>query len=153
MRKVLIAAALLATASVTTIAFAQVKPLNSDGMYDQTITMQQQDSIAPPTAVDDTDARSLASDQEVGEARRAYRNACNAHESPGFCDCVTAGVAQALMPAEVRMAARTIGERINAQGDASIASDSDNTMGAESSAMRIEQVEGHYAAACAQFRG
>jgi hypothetical protein len=155
MRTVLMAAALLATASVTTIAFAQVKPLNSDGVYDQTVTPQYDpmSQVGAPTAVDPTDARSLASDRDVGEARRAYRNACNQYESPGFCDCVTAGVAQGLMPEEVRIAARTIGERITAQGDAAIASDSDDTMDAQSSAMRIEQVEGHYAAACAQFRG
>lgn len=151
MRKALLAAALLATASATTVAFAQVKPLNPDGMYDQTLPMDPM-GVGEPTAVDATDARSLASDREVGEARRAYRNACTALESPGFCDCVTAGVAQALMPAEVRMAARTIDDRIGAEGDTAFAAESDDTMGAESSAMRIEQIEGHYAAACAQFR-
>ncbi len=53
---------------------------------------------------------------------------------------------------EVRIAGRTIGERINAQGDAAYASESDATA-AMSTAERIEQVEGHYADACAAFRG
>jgi hypothetical protein len=99
------------------------------------------------------DARMIASDQEVGEARRAYRAACDRVESTGFCECVTAGVAQALHPSEVRIAARTIGNRITAQGDAAMTSETDSTAGLESSAARIEQVEGHYADACAQFRG
>lgn len=156
MRKLLAAAALLSAASITTFAFAQIKPLDQDGTYVGAVTAQQQSPVAPnvgmPAELAAPDARTLASDREVGEARRAYRNACNQYQSPGFCDCVTAGVAQALMPAEVRIAARTIGERINAQGDAAIASESDNTMGAESSAERIELVEGHYAGACASLR-
>lgn len=152
MRKLLAAAALVSAVSLTTFAIAQTKPLDPNGQYNPTISSQ-----LPPTAnvlpvTPTPDARQLASDQEVGVARRAYRAACQQHESAGFCDCVTAGVAQALMPAEVRIAARTIGERINAQGDAAIASDTDNTYGAESSAERIEQVEGHYADACQQFR-
>jgi hypothetical protein len=99
------------------------------------------------------DARSLASDEEVGEARRYYRAQCSEHESAAFCDCVTAGVAQALMPAEVRIAARTIGERVTAQGDALVASESDGSFAAAaSSAQRIARVEGHYADACAIYR-
>jgi hypothetical protein len=155
MRKLLAAAALLSPASITTIAVAQIKPLNPDGSYAGAEITQQAPMTAPtgaPVELAVPDARSLASDREVGEARRYYRAQCNQYQSPGYCDCVTAGVAQALMPAEVRIAARTIGERINAQGDAYIASDSDSTIGAESSAARIEQVEAHYAAACAQFR-
>ena len=108
--------------------------------------------FGPETEIKATDARSLASDQAVGEARRYYRAQCNQYESPGFCECVTAGVAQALMPEEVRIAGRTISERINAQGDAGAASQSDASV-AMSSAERIGQVEGHYADACAQFRG
>lgn len=153
MRKLLAAAVLLSAASITTIAIAQ-KPLKPD---DQLVTEQTVQSPAPmiapaggPSVV--PDARALASDWEVGEARRAYRAACSRHENAGFCDCVTAGVAQALMPAEVRIAARTFGERIPAQGDAYAAADTDVTDAGASSAARIEQVEAHYADACSQFR-
>jgi hypothetical protein len=159
MRKMLIAAALLSAASVTTIALAQTKPLDPDGMYDPAITTQQTmepsaPMIAPaggPSVV--PDARAMASDQEVGEARRAYRASCNSSgENAGFCDCVTAGVAQVLMPSEVRIAARTFGDRIPAQGDSYAAAQSDMTPVGASSAERIEQVEAHYADACSQFR-
>jgi hypothetical protein len=94
------------------------------------------------------DARSVASDREVGEARRYYRQQCNRHEAAGFCECVTAGVAQELAPAEVRMAARTVGERITAQGDTAGAGNE----AAATPEARIAQVESHYADACAQFR-
>ena len=104
------------------------------------------------TAAPTPDARSLATDQDVGQARRAYRAACQQHESAGFCDCLTAGVAQALMPQEVRIAARTIGQRINAQGDAYGSESSDMTETGANSQTRIEQVEAHYADACQQFR-
>jgi hypothetical protein len=144
MRKAFAAAALLSAVSLTTIAIAQTKPVDPMPVQEQTAPM-----VAPatgsPTVI--PDARSLASDQQVGEARRAYRAACNRHENAGFCDCVTAGVAQVLMPDEVRLAARTFGERIPAQGDA-YQSDSP----AMSSAARIAQVEAQYANACAQFR-
>lgn len=135
MKKFIMTALLATVVSAGAIAYAQVD-----------------DTMAPPTA-GTTDARSLASDQSVGEARRYYRAQCNQYESAGFCDCVTAGVAQALLPQEVRIAGRTIGERITAQGDASIASDTDVSDAPMSSAERIEQVESHYADACAQFRG
>jgi hypothetical protein len=152
MRKLLAAAVLLSAASVTTIAIAQ-KP-GEPNMTTQQTMQDPAPMIAPaggPSVV--PDARALASDQEVGEARRAYRAACDRYESTGFCECVTAGVAQALHPSEVRIAARTIGDRITAQGDATVASETDSTVGLESSAARIDQVEGHYADACAQFRG
>lgn len=148
MRKLFAAVALVSAVSLTTFAVAQTKPLDADAQFDASLAMQQ--PIAPVAPV--PDARSLASDQDVGDARRAYRAACERFQAPGYCDCVTAGVAQALMPAEVRIAARTIGERINAQGDAAIATESDSTVGVESSAERIEQIEGHYANACEQFR-
>lgn len=155
MRKLVMTAALALSVSAGAIAYAQVKaepmvgvraaPLDSGVPAPRT-------AMAPETPVNTTDARSLASDQAVGDARRYYRNQCNQYESPGFCECVTAGVAQALMPEEVRIAGRTIGDRITAQGDAAYASQSDASV-AMSSAERIEQVEGHYADACAQFRG
>ncbi len=135
MRKFIIAALLATAVSAGAVAYAQVA-----------------DSINAP-AQGTTDARSMASDRDVGEARRYYRAQCSRHESAGFCECVTAGVAQALMPEEVRIAARTIEERITAQGDAAIASESDGSTQPMSSAERIAQVEGHYADACTQFRG
>ncbi len=157
MRKVLAAAVLVGTVSLGSIALAQVKPLGTEGQYGPSLATQQTMSadpaLNPPADAAPQDARSIASDQEVGEARRAYRAACNRVESTGFCECVTAGVAQALHPSEVRVAARTVGDRITAQGDAALASETDSTAGLESSAARIEQVEGHYADACAQFRG
>ena len=144
MRKAFAAAALLSAVSLTTIAIAQTKPVDPMPVQEQTETM-----VAPatgsPTVI--PDARSLASDQQVGEARRAYRAACNRHENAGFCDCITAGVAQALMPDEVRLAARTFGERIPAQGDAY-----QSDQPAMSSAARIALTEAQYANACAQFR-
>jgi hypothetical protein len=159
MRKMLVAAALLSAASITGIAIAQTKPLNQDGVYEPSLQTQQTmepsaPMVAPaggPSVV--PDAQALASTQEVGQARRAYRAACQSNgENFGFCDCVTAGVAQALMPSEVRIAARTFGDRIPAQGDAYAAAQSDATGADASSADRIAQVEAHYADACAQFR-
>ena len=135
MRKFVLTALLAATVSGGAIAYAQV-------------------ADTAPAPMVTTDARSHASDRDVGEARRFYRAQCNrAGETPGFCDCVTAGVAQALMPEEVRIAARTLDDRLTAQGDATIASDSDAASVGANSADRIAQVEGHYADACAQFRG
>jgi hypothetical protein len=157
--RTLIAAAVLAGAvSLGSIAIAQIKPLDPDGQYDPTMTstqqvMTQESTLNPAADPAPQDARTMASDREVGEARRAYRASCERYESHGFCECVTAGVAQALHPSEVRIAARTIGDRITAQGDAAMSSQTDSTAGLESSAARIEQVESHYADACAQFRG
>jgi len=151
MRKFVVTAVLALSVSAGAIAYAQVKDPPLIGTRAASMD-ESAPVIAPEAEITSTDARSLASDQAVGDARRYYRAQCNQHESAGFCECVTAGVAQALMPEEVRIAGRTIGERINAQGDAGIASQSDATA-AMSSAERIEQVEGHYADACAQFRG
>ncbi len=89
---------------------------------------------------------------EVGVTRRAYRAACDRHEWHGFCECVTAGMAQGLAPAEMRLAARTIGERINAQGDAPAAAETDTAPTGASSQERVEHTESHYADVCAQFR-
>ena len=154
MRKFVVTAMLALSVSAGAIAYAQTK---DETAVQQGVRGTPLDSAAPApmlrseTPIVTTDARSLASDQAVGEARRYYRAQCVQHQSPGFCECVTAGVAQALMPDEVRIAARTIGERINAQGDAAPSSQSDASA-AMSTAERIEQVEGHYADACAQFR-
>ncbi len=149
MKKLLASVVLALSVSAGAIAYAQIK----DEPAMEGVQAQPMDAtpVASEAEVTATDARSLASDQAVGEARRYYRAQCNQYESAGFCDCVTAGVAQALMPDEVRLAGRTIRERITAQGDTGAASDSDATA-AMSSAERIEQVEGHYADACASFR-
>jgi hypothetical protein len=155
MRKVFAASILVGVVSLASIAVAQVKPLGPDGQYEPALPTQQTMTARSAMAADESaqDARMIASDQEVGEARRAYRAACDRVESIGFCECVTAGIAQALHPSEVRIAARTVGDRIMAQGDAEMASETDSTAGLQSSAARIEQVEAHYADACAQFRG
>lgn len=149
MRTPLLAALLLCTTSVAGVALAQTdaKPVIEAPAVTESALGAPLSDMAPTP-----DARTIASDQEVGEARRAYRNACNEYESPGFCDCVTAGVAQVLMPSEVRIAARTIGERITAEGDAAYAGESDRPPEGASSAERIEHVEGYYAGSCAQFR-
>lgn len=147
-----LAAALLLSAALASIAIAQDK---LPGTPQETGVVASPIQAAPagsPESLAAPDARTLAGDAEVGEARRAYRAACQRHETASFCDCVTAGVAQALMPSEVRIAARTFGERIPAQGDTIAPSDSDNTVGLESSAARIEQVEAHYTGACAAYR-
>jgi hypothetical protein len=135
MRTIVVSALLVTTLTAGGLALAQTKL-----------------ETAPPVAMSAPDARSLASDQAVGEARRAYRAACSAHQNAAYCDCTTAGVAQALMPDEVGIAARTIGERINAEGDTLSAPESDAPPVNASSAERIEHVEGFYANACAAYR-
>jgi hypothetical protein len=50
------------------------------------------------------DARSTASDEEVRDARRAYRAACQQSQSEGYCECMTGGMAQALPPSELAVA-------------------------------------------------
>lgn len=144
MKTLLTAALLVSVASFAGLALA--------GPIDPTDPSSTTSDAAVSAPAPAPDARSLATDQDVGQARRAYRAACQRHESAGFCDCVTAGVAQALMPQEVRIAARTIGQRINAQGDAQGAESSDMTEAGANSQARIEQVEAHYADACQQFR-
>ena len=160
--KSIITAALIASAmSIATFAAAQTGDFQKPDIYATPQTPVANVIVIPPvtgsvlpggpTVI--PDGRSMASDQEVGAARRYYRQQCNNVESRGFCECVTAGVAQALAPAEVRMAARTIRERITAQGDSAGASvSSDATLGAQNSEQRVEQIEGHYADACIQFR-
>ncbi len=134
--KLLLAAALLSAASFAAFAAEPKAPVT-------------------PQGENAADARSVASDQEVGQARRYYRSQCNRYESAPFCDCVTAGVAQALAPGDLRLAGRTIRERITAQGDAANSSNADPPIadGDQAGAMaRIEQAEGHYVDACSSFR-
>jgi hypothetical protein len=146
MKTAFAAALMLTTVSAAGFALAQesAKPPMEQANPNASATP------APPAA-EAPDARQIASDAEVGQARRYYRAQCNRYESSGFCDCVTAGVAQALSPKEVRMAARTIGERITAQGDAGGGGVSDQTDSVDPR-LRIQQIEGHYADACQQFR-
>jgi hypothetical protein len=134
--KVLLAAALFSAASFAAFA-AEPKP-------DVPAVAVTGETVA--------DARVVASDAEVGQARRAYRAQCGRYESAAFCECVTAGVAQALSPSDVRLAARTIRERITAQGDAAASAETDPPINQGDAMSRIEQTEGHYADACAQFR-
>lgn len=146
MKSAILAGALFAAASAATFAFAQdvgVKPMEQ-------ANPNASATPAPPSA-EAPDARQVASDADVGVARRAYRASCQRYQSFGFCDCLTAGVAQALAPSEVRIAARDIGSWINAQGDAAGRADSDSTPSGASSAMRIEQVQSHYAETCQSF--
>jgi hypothetical protein len=155
MRKFAIAAALLSAASLTSIAIAQDKPKPDEPVLEGSVTQEQQPVVedAVLAQASTNDARSLASDADVGQARRAYRAACERSESHAFCECVTAGVAQALMPAELRMATRGIDERISAQGDAASGGESSDAVpeGATSQ-QRIEIIEGHYADTCATLR-
>lgn len=163
MKTLITAALMIAAASFGAIAAAQTYDIKKPDIFaaaQQTpapnliIVPPVTGAVLPggPTVI--PDGRAMASDSEVGSARRYYRDRCDTVESTGFCTCVSAGVAQALAPAEVRIAARTIRERISAQGDAALQAEmSDATPRAQNSVERIEQIEGHYADACAQFRG
>lgn len=141
-------AALAAAASLSLLA-ATTSPQTDASPTPATPSVTAAPLVSPAPQ---PDARSVASDAEVGEARRAYRAQCSTIENAAFCDCVTAGVAQALAPAEVRMAARTIRGRLDAQGDAPRSDNSDSTPIGADAMTRIEQVEAHYADACAAYR-
>jgi hypothetical protein len=137
MKTAILAAVLFAAASATTFAFAQDAGLKPQ----EPANVNASATPAPPSA-ESPDARQVASDADVGVARRNYRASCERYQSPGFCDCLTAGVAQALAPADVNVAARGIGTWINAQSNA----------GDASNASHIERVQAHYADTCSQFR-
>ena len=81
MRTPLLAALLLCTTAVAGVALAQTdaKPVMDAPAITESALGEPMPDVAPTP-----DARSLASDREVGEARRAYRNACNQYESPGL---------------------------------------------------------------------
>lgn len=107
----------------------------------------------PPGYV--ADAQSTYSAQDVAAARQAYRAACQGHQSPEFCQCLAAGVAQAMSPALVRRASRGIGDRLADLGSPASQPiyQADARLGAEDPEGRIAAVEGHYASgACLQFR-
>jgi hypothetical protein len=64
------------------------------------------------------DARSTASDEDVRVARRAYRGACERHNSTGYCECMTGGMAQALSPSELAVAtAAFTGAQVSASAE------------------------------------
>lgn len=147
MKTAILAAALFAAASITTFAFAQ-----DDGVKPMEQANPNASATPAPPSVEAPDARQIASDADVGAARRTYRASCERYEAPGFCDCLTAGVAQALAPQEVRIAARGLGSWINAQGDAAGGASSDATEPGANSMTRIEQVQSHYAETCQSFR-
>ena len=59
----------------------------------------------PEIAAAASDARALASDAEVGVARRAYRAQCGRNQPAAYCECMTGAMAQALAPNDLRAAA------------------------------------------------
>lgn len=64
-------------------------------------TSNSADSGQAPTY---EDARSTASDDQVRDARRAYRAACQTRHSNDYCECMTGGMAQILPPADLAIA-------------------------------------------------
>lgn len=103
-------------------------------------------AASPPAAQSETaaapsyeDARSGASDEEVRDARRAYRAACQTRHSQAYCECMTGGMAQALAPADLAIATSAFtGASVQASQAAR-----------DRVAARRAEVEG----GCAQFRG
>ena len=57
------------------------------------------------------DARSTATDDEVRDARRAYRAACQTRHSNEYCECMTGGMAQILPPADLAIATAAFANR------------------------------------------
>jgi hypothetical protein len=54
----------------------------------------------------------------VRVARRAYRAACERHNSVDYCECMTGGMAQALSPSELAVAtAAFTGAHVNASAE------------------------------------
>jgi hypothetical protein len=91
-----------------------------------------------PTAAYAADARSTATDEEVRDARRAYRAACQRSHSDGYCECMTGGMAQALPPVELGVAtAAFTGQEVQASPEVRA---------------RVEATRAQVDAGCAQFR-
>jgi hypothetical protein len=92
-------------------------------------------SSAPPSY---EDARSTATDEEVRDARRAYRAACQRTQSEGYCECMTGGMAQALPPAELAVATAALaGQSVEASSQVRA---------------RVEATRAQVDRGCAQFR-
>jgi hypothetical protein len=85
-----------------------------------------------------SDARSSASDAEVREARRAYRAACQQTQSDGYCECMTGGMAQALVPADLAVATAAFSSQ-------SVAASAETRA-------RVEAARADVDRGCAQFR-
>jgi hypothetical protein len=84
------------------------------------------------------DARTTASDEEVRQARRAYRAACQTRHNEAYCECMTGGMAQMLAPADLAIATAAFSDR---------AVDASTAARARAEAARTEVDRG-----CAQFR-
>jgi hypothetical protein len=50
------------------------------------------------------DARDRATEEQIRDARRAYRAACQTRNSHGWCECMTGGMAQVLHPDDLAIA-------------------------------------------------
>ena len=85
-----------------------------------------------------SDARSTANDAEIRDARRAYRSACQQRFSGDYCECMTAGMAQSLAPADLRIATAALG---GGPGGAS-----------SEARARVEATRTQVDAGCAQYR-
>jgi hypothetical protein len=85
-----------------------------------------------------TDARSTASDAEIRDARRAYRSACQSSGSADYCECMTAGMAQILPPADLNVATAALtGASVSASSAARA---------------RVEAARAQVDAGCAHYR-
>jgi hypothetical protein len=84
------------------------------------------------------DARSQASDADIRDARRAYRSACEQHQSTAYCECMTGGMAQMLPPTDLAVAtAAFTGASVSAPAQARA---------------RVAQAQSSAEGACVQFR-
>lgn len=92
-----------------------------------------------------SDAQAVYSPADVGAARRAYRAECTRHQPAAQCECMTAGLAQALPPADVRLAARRLARQAG-ERRAPVYADADARAAAWA---RIQQVEADLAPVCA----
>jgi hypothetical protein len=107
-----------------------------------TVLMAAACVLAAPSQAQQTpsysDARSTASDEEVRIARRAYRAACQESQSLAYCECMTGGMAQALVPADLAVATALLqGRSVNAAGQ---------------QRTRVEAMRADVDRGCAQFR-
>ena len=90
------------------------------------------------------DARTEACDADVRVARRAYRAACEQHQSTGYCECMTGGMAQSLAPDDLGTATRLLAHEL---GHAAAPSGLDRA-----SVERARAASAMYEPSCGQFR-
>ncbi len=96
----------------------------------------------------------------MAQERRAYRDACARYESYGWCECMGAGMAQALSPAEMRLARAALREQHESANAETAAATAEAAAAAPQyvrenrmdSFARIREVEAGLTAACMQFR-